>query len=83
MKKNKISNFEGAVDLHYFLMNVLSLIPYNGYFNCQCDKYEGLSPEWGGHDKYTFCRTPYDFKDFEKLLDVNQWNIDFSKSYHK
>ena len=23
------------------------------------------------------------FKDFEKLLDVNQWNIDFLKSYHK
>ena len=79
----KISNFEDAVDLHYFLMNVLNLITCNGYFYCQCDKYEGPSPEWVGHDKCIFCRMLYDFTDFEKLLDVNQWNIDFLKSYHK
>ena len=81
--EKKPSNFEGVVDLHYFLMNVLSLITYNGYFYCQCDKYESPSPEWDRHDKCTFCRIPYDFKNFEKLLDVNQWNIDFLKSYHK
>ena len=64
-------------------MNVLRLITYNGYFYCQYDKYEGASPEWGGHDKCIFCIIPYDFKDFEKLLDVNQWNSDFLKSYHR
>ena len=78
-----ISNFQDTVDLHYFLMNVLSLITYNGYFYCQCDKYEGPSTEWGGHNKCIFCRIPYDFKDFKKSLDLNQWNIDFLKSCHK
>ena len=81
--KKKVSSFNGADDLHYFLMNVLRLITYNGYFYCHYDKYEGASPECGGHDKCTFCIIPYDFKDFEKLLDVNQWNSDFLKSYHR
>ena len=80
--EKKISGFKCAADLQYFLMNLLSLINYNGYYCCECEKFEGPSTEWDGLEKCTFWRIPYDFNDFEKLLDINQLNS-FLNSYYQ
>ena len=50
---------------------------------CECGKFECLSTESDGPKKCTFCRIPYDFNDFEKLLDINQLDISFLNSYYQ
>lgn len=37
--ENKLSCFKRADGLHYFLMNILSLITYNSYYYCECEKF--------------------------------------------
>lgn len=75
--EKQISGFKCEADLHFFLMNVLSLITYDISHYCEYEKFEGLPTDWDGPKKCTFCRIPYDFYDFEKLLDINQLNINF------
>ena len=36
----EITQFKGVKDLHYFLMNVLNLILFKGYYYCFCEKFE-------------------------------------------
>lgn len=37
--EKKLSCFKRADGLHYFLMNVLSLITYNSYYYYECEKF--------------------------------------------
>ena len=52
--EKKLSCFKRADDLHYFLMNVLSLLTYNSYYYCECEKFEGPSAEWEGPQNVLF-----------------------------
>ena len=44
----EITEFKECKDLHYFLMNVLSLILSRSYYYCFCEKFEGPHLEFSG-----------------------------------
>ena len=72
----EITQFKGVKDLHYFLMNVLNLILFKGYYYCFCEKFEK------NKEKCTLYWIPIIFENFRKKLDYNMENPIFLKAYH-
>ena len=61
-----------------FLMNVLNLILFKGYYYCFCENFEKKNNK----EKRSLCRIPTIFENFEKKLDYNMENPVFLKAYH-
>ena len=73
-------------DLHYKLLNILSLICYNSDYYCFCVKYQGCEKDYHlgrvlcplSHIKIYF---GHDLVNFEEYLDRNQFNLLKLKAY--
>lgn len=78
----KLHFYKDIVDLHYELLNTLSLIIYKGYYYCFCLKYDRCEKDYnGGSDLCPLCRIPIHFSDFEEFLDRNQFHLSNLKKY--
>ena len=63
-----------------FLMNVLSLITYNGHYYCFCNKC--YKKKCVNEKSCPICQIPIIFCDFEKDLPNNMFNEKFLWEYH-
>ena len=84
----KLYHYKGIVDLHYKLLNILSLICYNSDsdYYCLCNKYHGCKKNYYlGRDLCALCCIKIYFRqdliNFKDYLDRNQFNLLKVKSY--
>ena len=75
--KKQITGFKTPAEIHFFLLNVLNLILHNGWYYCFSEKFNGPALVDGSQRQCTMCKIPYYFSDFEKDLDVNQFDHQF------
>lgn len=69
-------------DLHYKLLNILTLICYNSDYYCFCNKYQGCKKDYHlGRDLCALCSAKINFDDFEEYFDKNQFNLSKLKTY--
>ena len=69
-------HFKNTKDLHYELLNTLSLICFDtGFYYCFCDKYQDCQNEYGQQYSCLLYQIPIEFRNFEEYLGRNQYNI--------
>ena len=66
----KLQFYKDVVDLHYKLLNILSLICFDtGNYYCFCTKYKGCEEEYNAGSRLCpLCRIPIHFNNFEEFL---------------
>ena len=79
----KLQFYKDVVDLHYKLLNILSLICFDtGNYYCFCTKYKGCEEEYNAESRLcSLCRIPIHFNNFEEFLDRNQFHLVNLKKY--
>ena len=82
----KLYHYKDMADLHYKLLNIISLICYNSDYYCFCNKYQGCKKDDHlGRDLCSLCRIKicfqHDLGNFEEYLDRNQFNLLKLKAY--
>ena len=78
----KLYFYKDVVDLHYKLLNILSLICYNSYYYCFCSKYNRCEEVYNvGSHLCLPSRISIHFSSFEEFLDRNQFHLASLKKY--
>ena len=69
----KLTVFNSRFYLRFFLLNTLSQIMYNGWWNCICNE----EKEEKQKEKCTICKIQIIFTDFENDLEENMFDEEF------
>ena len=76
-------DFDTIKDLHFKLLNILSLIFFGGgSFYCFCNKYSGCEKKCNQEKQCcALCHIEIEFESFVKQLDKNRHNLDFLQQF--
>ena len=76
----KTKRFKSRGKLYYFILNVLKLISYQGWYYCFCDKFN--IEKKSNENNCPLCQIPLIFFDFRKDLCNNMLEEKFLWDYH-
>ena len=82
----KLYHYRDMADLHYKLLNILSLICYHSDYYNFCNRYQGCKKDYHlGRNLCLLCRRKiyfqHDLGNFGEYLDKNQFNLSKLKTY--